>query len=85
MDFKAMKTFVTISQLKSFSKASQKLGYTQAAVTIQIKNLEKKKAERHKELERKRRRRRKKTMRRNSKNRQLSKRRRIKGRHERSK
>ncbi len=40
MDLKEMKTFVTVAKFGSFSKASESLGYTQAAVTIQIKNLE---------------------------------------------
>ncbi len=40
MNLSGIKTFVTIVQVGSFSKAAQKLSYTQAAVTIQIKNLE---------------------------------------------
>ena len=40
MDFKHLKTFVTAAQLQSFSKAAQALGYTQAAITIQIQQLE---------------------------------------------
>ncbi len=40
MNFAGIKTFVTIVQTGSFSKAAQKLNYTQAAVTIQIKKLE---------------------------------------------
>ncbi|MFV0502385.1 MAG: LysR family transcriptional regulator [Lachnospirales bacterium] len=40
MDLREMKTFITVQQLGSFSKAAHKLGYTQAAVTVQIKNLE---------------------------------------------
>ncbi len=40
MDLKEMKTFVTVARFGSFSKASESLGYTQAAVTIQVKNLE---------------------------------------------
>lgn len=40
MEFKHLKTFVTAAQLESFSKAAQALGYTQAAITIQIQQLE---------------------------------------------
>lgn len=40
MEFKQLKTFVYAAQLGSFSKAAQELGYTQAAITIQIKQLE---------------------------------------------
>lgn len=41
MEIQSLETFVTIVQQGSFSKAAEKLGYTQAAVTIQIKKLEK--------------------------------------------
>jgi DNA-binding transcriptional LysR family regulator len=40
MELNQLKTFQTIVMTGSFSKASQRLGYSQAAVTIQIKNLE---------------------------------------------
>lgn len=40
MELRELKTFLEIAQQKSFCKASIKLSYTQAAVTIQIKNLE---------------------------------------------
>lgn len=40
MEFREITTFLQAAQLKSFSKAAQKLGYSQGAVTIQIKNLE---------------------------------------------
>ena len=40
MEIRELKTFIEIAQQRSFCKASNKLGYTQAAVTIQIKNLE---------------------------------------------
>lgn len=40
MDFREITTFLQIAQLKSFSKAAQKLDYSQGAVTIQIKHLE---------------------------------------------
>lgn len=41
MEIQELITFTTIVQQGSFSKASQKLGYCQGAVTIHIKNLEK--------------------------------------------
>lgn len=41
MEFREIKTFLEVAQLKSFSRAARKLGYSQAAVTIQIKQLEK--------------------------------------------
>ena len=40
MEIQELITFVTIVKQGSFCKASQKLGYSQAAVTIHIKNLE---------------------------------------------
>lgn len=41
MELRTLKTFQKVAQLNSFSKAAIALGYTQAAVTIQIKQLEK--------------------------------------------
>lgn len=41
MEFREINTFLQIAQQQSFSKASKQLGYSQAAVTIQIKQLEK--------------------------------------------
>lgn len=41
MELREIATFLQVAQLKSFSKAAQHLGYSQAAVTIQIKQLEK--------------------------------------------
>lgn len=41
MEIRQIITFVKIVQLESFSKAAENLGYTQSAVTIQIRNLEK--------------------------------------------
>ena len=41
MEINQLITFVTIAKCQSFSKAATKLDYSQAAVTIQIKNLEK--------------------------------------------
>lgn len=40
MEFREIQTFLHAAKLQSFSKAAQALGYSQAAVTIQIKNLE---------------------------------------------
>ena len=40
MEFREIVTFMEVAQLKSFSRAAEKLGYSQAAVTIQIKHLE---------------------------------------------
>lgn len=41
MELREIQTFLQAAKLKSFSKAAKELGYSQAAVTIQIKNLEK--------------------------------------------
>ncbi len=41
MEFREINTFLQVAQLQSFSKAARHLGYSQAAVTIQIKQLEK--------------------------------------------
>ena len=41
MEIRQLHTLLRVVQLRSFSKAAQELGYTQAAVTIQIKLLEK--------------------------------------------
>lgn len=40
MDFKQLKTFVTICDLKSFTAAANSLGYAQSTITTQIKILE---------------------------------------------
>lgn len=40
MEFREISTFLQIAQQQSFSKAARQLGYSQAAVTIQIKQLE---------------------------------------------
>ena len=40
MEFREMSTFLQVAQYQSFSKAARHLGYSQAAVTIQIKQLE---------------------------------------------
>lgn len=41
MEIREITTFLQVAQLKSFSKAARQLGYSQAAVTIQVKQLEK--------------------------------------------
>lgn len=41
MELREIATFLQVAQLKSFSKAARQLGYSQAAVTIQVKQLEK--------------------------------------------
>ena len=41
MELREITTFLQVAQLKSFSKAAKQLGYSQAAVTIQVKQLEK--------------------------------------------
>lgn len=40
MEIRQLISFVTIAQCESFTKAADKLGYSQSAITIQIKNLE---------------------------------------------
>ena len=40
MEFKNIKTFLKVAELRNFSKAAEKLGYSQSAVTIQIQQLE---------------------------------------------
>lgn len=40
MELQEIKTFVTVAEHESFSKAAKYLEYSQAAVTIQIKNME---------------------------------------------
>lgn len=40
MEIRELSTFLQIAKLHSFSKAAERLGYSQAAVTIQIKQLE---------------------------------------------
>ncbi|MCD8225587.1 MAG: LysR family transcriptional regulator [Clostridiales bacterium] len=41
MEIREINTFLLAARLESFSKAARELGYSQAAVTIQIQNLEK--------------------------------------------
>ncbi|MBX6360687.1 LysR family transcriptional regulator [Pseudacidobacterium ailaaui] len=40
MDFEQLKTFLEVSRLKSFSRAADKLGVTQPAISAQIRSLE---------------------------------------------
>ena len=40
MELREIRTFIQVAQRKSFSRAAEALGYSQAAVTIQIKQLE---------------------------------------------
>ena len=40
MDFEQLKTFQLVSRLKSFSKAAEKLGVTQPAISAQVRSLE---------------------------------------------
>lgn len=40
MDLKSLEIFIYVAEQNSFTKAAQKLGYTQAAVSFQIKQLE---------------------------------------------
>ena len=39
MDIKNLKTFLYTAELNSFTKAAQKLGYSQSTVSFQIKQL----------------------------------------------
>lgn len=41
MDFEQLRTFLQVSRLKSFSRAAEKLGMTQPAISAQIRSLEK--------------------------------------------
>lgn len=40
MEFRQLQTFITVAQMESFSKAAELLGYSQSAVTVQIRLLE---------------------------------------------
>ena len=40
MEIRQLNSFIKIVELQSFSRAAEALGYTQAAVTIQIRQLE---------------------------------------------
>ena len=41
MEFRQLYTFIQAAQLQSFSRAAVQLGYSQSAVTVQIRMLEK--------------------------------------------
>ena len=41
MEIRNLATFVRIAEIQSFSKTAEQLGYSQSAVTMQIKQLEK--------------------------------------------
>ena len=41
METKSLETFIQVAELSSFTKAAQKLGYSQSTVSFQIKQLEK--------------------------------------------
>ena len=47
MEIRNLITFVRIAEVQSFSKTAEQLGYSQSAVTMQIKQLE---AELHRQL-----------------------------------
>lgn len=40
MDIKNLEIFVMVAELKNFTEAAKKLGYTQSTVSFQIKQLE---------------------------------------------
>ena len=40
VDIRALKTFILVSELSSFTKTAEKLGYAQSTVSSQIKQLE---------------------------------------------
>lgn len=40
MEFRQIQTFMQIAQVKNFSKTAELLGYSQSAVTVQIRQLE---------------------------------------------
>ena len=41
MEFRQLNTFIQVAKYQSFSKAAEHLGYSQSAVTVQIRMLEK--------------------------------------------
>ena len=41
MEIRNLVTFIRIAEVRNFSKAAEQLGYSQSAVTMQIKQLEK--------------------------------------------
>ena len=40
MEIRNIRTFLRVAELQSFTKAAEQMGYSQAAVTVQIKQLE---------------------------------------------
>lgn len=40
MEIRTVRTFLRVAELQSFSKAAEQLGYSQAAVTVQVRQLE---------------------------------------------
>lgn len=40
MDIKALNTFIHVAELGSFSRAGERLGYSQPTVSVQIRQLE---------------------------------------------
>ena len=40
MELRQLATFIRVAQFKSFSRAAESLGYSQSAVTVQIRQLE---------------------------------------------
>ena len=40
MEIRQLETFVHVAQLQSFSRAAEVLGYSQSAITVQIRLLE---------------------------------------------
>ena len=40
MDLKSLNTFIQVAELGSFSRAGEKLGYSQPTISVQIKQLE---------------------------------------------
>jgi len=40
MDFRSLETFIQVAELNSFTRAGEKLGYSQPTISFQIKNLE---------------------------------------------
>ena len=41
MEIRNLTTFIRVAELQSFSRAAEQLGYSQSAVTVQIRQLEK--------------------------------------------
>ena len=40
LDIKNLNTFILVAELNSFTKAAEKLGYSQSTISFQIKQLE---------------------------------------------